>query len=526
VTRAAAYRAGERIRDERTSEVYDYSDRCDVAHKEIVLPADLADDPGMAWARDRATLWNAAEHAGLRCNSRLAREWLAILPTELTSERRIQLARSFAKELADKYGCAVDVCVHLPRPGADARNHHVHLLMTHREVTPDGMGRRTNLELGGRERHQMGLEGSARDEYVAIRERWAQLTNEALRSAGLSVRVDHRSYLGRGINREPTPTLPEKVFYAEQRSGKESAAGNAIRARHRERVEVRKIGNDELGRVVQRQKAKLREGRLADLKLQKEGAKKVRWGALTREERNEKRRDQYRTRRALEKQDSAGEEKRREQRLKQYHARMQQDPEAVREARRRWRAKHSEEINRNQREYRRAHAEELALKRREYRRSRTELEKGRQAEGRKNHTDQLTTKPGELAANPVKQERFQQPELGQQGTGRAEHKTLAQTAEESARRWMEYRQRHGPGPTAAESASRWMEYRQHHGPGPTAAESARNWQALRERQKDAEISKSPASQASGKSQERTSNDDDDTDRKPKKQRSHDQDFEI
>src|SRR2546423_976617 len=30
VTRAAAYRAGERIRDERTSEVYNYSDRQDV----------------------------------------------------------------------------------------------------------------------------------------------------------------------------------------------------------------------------------------------------------------------------------------------------------------------------------------------------------------------------------------------------------------------------------------------------------------------------------------------------------------
>jgi len=35
VTRAAAYRAGERIRDERTSEVYNYSDRQDVLHKEI-----------------------------------------------------------------------------------------------------------------------------------------------------------------------------------------------------------------------------------------------------------------------------------------------------------------------------------------------------------------------------------------------------------------------------------------------------------------------------------------------------------
>jgi len=62
-TRAAAYRAGERIRDERTSEVYDCSDRRDVAYKEVVLPADLAARPDMAWTQDRSVLWNAAEHA-------------------------------------------------------------------------------------------------------------------------------------------------------------------------------------------------------------------------------------------------------------------------------------------------------------------------------------------------------------------------------------------------------------------------------------------------------------------------------
>ena len=37
---AAAYRAGERIRDERTGKTYDHSDRQDVMHKEIILPGD------------------------------------------------------------------------------------------------------------------------------------------------------------------------------------------------------------------------------------------------------------------------------------------------------------------------------------------------------------------------------------------------------------------------------------------------------------------------------------------------------
>ena len=59
---AAAYRSGERIRDERAGKTYDHSERQDVMHKEIVLPSRFADED-MAWARDRASLWNAAESA-------------------------------------------------------------------------------------------------------------------------------------------------------------------------------------------------------------------------------------------------------------------------------------------------------------------------------------------------------------------------------------------------------------------------------------------------------------------------------
>src|SRR5258708_32909632 len=99
-TRAAAYRAGERILDERTSEVYNYTDRRDVAYKEVVLPADLAGRPDMAWTQDRATLWNAMEHAGLRRNSRVGRELLVFLPPELPPEHRLQLVRGLPVERA------------------------------------------------------------------------------------------------------------------------------------------------------------------------------------------------------------------------------------------------------------------------------------------------------------------------------------------------------------------------------------------------------------------------------------------
>jgi hypothetical protein len=82
-TKAAAYRAGERIRDERTSEVYDYSNRRDIPYKEVVVPSDLAGRSDMAWTQDRTILWNAVEYAGTRRNSRLAREYLVFLPSEV-----------------------------------------------------------------------------------------------------------------------------------------------------------------------------------------------------------------------------------------------------------------------------------------------------------------------------------------------------------------------------------------------------------------------------------------------------------
>src|SRR5271167_3337241 len=124
-TRAAAYRAGERIRDERTREIHNWASRDDVVHKEILLPSKFSASADMDWARDRATLWNEVEHTDLR-NARVAREVLVVLPEELTATQRVQLTRRFGQELADRYLGGVDVTVHLPRPTSTDCNHHAH----------------------------------------------------------------------------------------------------------------------------------------------------------------------------------------------------------------------------------------------------------------------------------------------------------------------------------------------------------------------------------------------------------------
>jgi ATP-dependent exoDNAse (exonuclease V) alpha subunit len=235
---AVAYRAGERIRDERTGRTYDHSERQDVMHKEIVLPGRFAGEE-MAWARDRAGLWNAAESAETRKNARVAREYLVALPVELSPPQRLGLVRGFSQELSNRYGFAVDFAIHAPRdfPGSDPRNFHAHLLATTREVTVEGLGAKTTLDMSDRKRRELGLP-PAINELLHVRERWAAITNEALQEAHIASRVDHRSLETQGIDREPRPQIPRAAFEME-RHGYRSVVADRMREEHQARVQAR-----------------------------------------------------------------------------------------------------------------------------------------------------------------------------------------------------------------------------------------------------------------------------------------------
>jgi ATP-dependent exoDNAse (exonuclease V) alpha subunit len=235
---AAAYRAGERIRDERTGKTYDHVGRQDVMHKEIILPGEFAAD-AMDWAQDRANLWNTAEGAETRKNARVAREYLVALPAELPHEHRLSLVRGFSHELVERYRFALDVAIHAPRdfPGSDPRNFHAHLLATTREVTTDGLGAKTTVEWSDANRREAGL-GPAIDELLHVRQRWAEATNAALQEAHLGTRIDHRTLRAQGIDREPTPHIPRAAFEME-RHGYRSVVAERIREEYQASVESR-----------------------------------------------------------------------------------------------------------------------------------------------------------------------------------------------------------------------------------------------------------------------------------------------
>jgi ATP-dependent exoDNAse (exonuclease V) alpha subunit len=234
---AAAYRAGERIRDERTGRTYDHSSRQDVLHKEIMLPNQFAADK-MSWAQDRSNLWNSAESAEVRKNARTAREYLVALPPELSPQARISLVTGFSRELVERYRFALDIAIHAPRdfPGSDPRNFHAHLLATTREVTSEGLGAKTALEWSDNARRQNGL-GPAVGELLHVRERWAVAANTALEQAQIDARIDHRTLKAQGIDREPKH-IPH-VALAMERRGYHSVVAERIRAERQARVEAR-----------------------------------------------------------------------------------------------------------------------------------------------------------------------------------------------------------------------------------------------------------------------------------------------
>jgi len=233
---AAAYRAGERIRDDRTNEVHNHSRRKDVTHSEVMLPGHLAGQ-NMDWALNRASLWNTVENAESRKNSRVATEIQVTLPFELAPEHRLAMARSFSQEIADHYKVAVDLAVHDPRPSGDPRNFHAHLLLTTREVSAEGLGAKTGLDMQTKERVRLGLPNLSQ-EFTAIRERWATITNEALKEANIEARVDHRSLAEQGIDREPKPHIPFAAYKIEH-AGKYSEVAENIRAGYNARVQAR-----------------------------------------------------------------------------------------------------------------------------------------------------------------------------------------------------------------------------------------------------------------------------------------------
>ena len=206
---AAAYRAGERLENERDGRVHDYTEKGGVVHTEIMTP-----DNAPEWAKDREKLWNEVEKAEKSIDAQLCREVEIALPTELTPEQQKELVRDYVKENFVDRGMIADVAIHDKGDG----NPHAHILLTMREVDRDGNWQqkcKKEYELdkdGNKQRLPSGNykcrkietnDWNKKESLEKWREGWEKTANRHLEKAGHEARIDRRSLKDQGINREP-----------------------------------------------------------------------------------------------------------------------------------------------------------------------------------------------------------------------------------------------------------------------------------------------------------------------------------
>jgi len=126
---AAAYRAAERLHDDRLGRTHDFTNKAGVVHSEVMLP----EGANAAWA-DRERLWNDVEAAEVRKDGQLAREIEFALPREMTQAQAIELARDFVRsEFVDR-GMIADLNVHWDIGADGEAKPHAHVMLTMREI--------------------------------------------------------------------------------------------------------------------------------------------------------------------------------------------------------------------------------------------------------------------------------------------------------------------------------------------------------------------------------------------------------
>lgn len=182
---AAAYRSTSALTDERTGTVHDYSNKPDLLHSAILLPAGAPDS-----FADRSTLWNTVEAAEKRKDAQLARGVEFALPHELSDAANIELARAFVQAAFVDAGMVADLNLHKPVGANGQAKPHAHVLLTLRAVDQDGFGPKVRA-------------WNDRELVERWRDLLADLTNRALLHEGVAARVDPRSYQERGIELVP-----------------------------------------------------------------------------------------------------------------------------------------------------------------------------------------------------------------------------------------------------------------------------------------------------------------------------------
>ena len=252
---AAAYLSCSRMLNEYDGVQHDYTRKQGLAWQAVFLPPMAPPE----W-QDREKLWNAVEEAEKTKDSRLAREFVAALPIELSRQQQIELLQDFIREQFVDEGMCADVAIH----DTDGHNPHAHILLTVRPLTEsgawqyktekeylcvkdgdergftaaefktaqaEGWEKQYPYKVGKRKvymapsaahahghvrvdkhpkstrygrQNPISARWNSEEQLVVWREAWATAANRCLELAGHAERIDHRSHAERGLLEQPT----------------------------------------------------------------------------------------------------------------------------------------------------------------------------------------------------------------------------------------------------------------------------------------------------------------------------------
>lgn len=217
-TAKIAYNCRDKITDLRTGEIHKYDSKkmsLDLIHSEITYK-DLTLDK-----KDRSEIWNNAELAENRKDSRTAREYVIALPKELSTEQNIELVRDFAMGLTAKFNNVADWAIHNEKDGNG--NIHAHILTTTREFNPETkqLGERTSIEWNNT-KCQANNVPVTQEQIKTVRKDWETIQNKHLAMAGLDLAVSCE----RKEDRETVKKHLGKEAVALERQGVKTELGN------------------------------------------------------------------------------------------------------------------------------------------------------------------------------------------------------------------------------------------------------------------------------------------------------------
>ena len=179
--RSIAYIFGQKLRDEQTGKLFDFTKKeSRVEFAGVFNPKDAPE-----WMKDPAQYGNALERAENKSTrpdqAQLLREFIPTFPHELTAEQRRWMVTDFGRSLSRDQGLHVMAANHLPDEHSDQRNFHAHIYVNLREITPEGFGPNKFSSLTKTRKEWKAKETAQLEGWKA---KWSELGAKQLERAG------------------------------------------------------------------------------------------------------------------------------------------------------------------------------------------------------------------------------------------------------------------------------------------------------------------------------------------------------